>query len=566
MNLQNLFRSYCAPLFYHLAQAFVLNDKRRFIILCMPFWLLVVWATWSVHTHFFFWDTVQLGSQQAHFFYETGFSTLLLPDEMDSGHPPIFGFYLALVWLIFGKTLTVSHLAMLPLLLGIVWQAFLLGEKFLGAWQAVFFPLVLCCNPIMASQAVLVSPDVVLVFFFLLSLNFILHYKTIGFEQYDKKHNRVFAFIENKIKNRTILLKQSRYFTFIQNPRFQSVARTHRSFYWLSLAILGLAMISMRGMMLCVVLFLFDLFHNHSSEFMRQTGAQRINSLLQAAKPYIIGFLAAFSFLLFHYIKKGWIGYHANSEWAEAFQVVDFHGFIKNIGILCWRLMDFGHVFIALIILICFSLLSKVFFTEKRYQTFKKTRTLGVLLGISLLVLTPTLLLYKGLLAHRYLLPIYLILNFLCLKLISDLKTGKWQPFLFMLVFTGLVSGNFWVYPQPISTGWDSTLAHLPYYRLRNEMIQYIDNQGIKYSEVGTTFPNLRPFKLVDLKENTEGDNFSPLDLKKNHYIFYSNVMNDFNKKELAILEKEWQVVKKMTYPNPFCESDMIQVILYTHK
>ena len=79
------------------------------------------------------------------------------------------------------------------------------------------------------------------------------------------------------------------------------------------------------------------------------------------------------------------------------------------------------------------------------------------------------------------------------------MKAGTWQPLLFTMAFMGLLSGNFWVYPQPISTGWDSTLAHLPYYKLRNEMLQYIDNQGIKCSDVGTAFPNWRPSKLVDL-------------------------------------------------------------------
>ena len=91
-------------------------------VLTLPFFAVVAWATWVVRGHFFFWDTVQLASQHAQFFLENGFSTFLLPDEMDSGHPPTFGFYLALVWRVFGKTLSISHLAMLPFLLGIVWQ------------------------------------------------------------------------------------------------------------------------------------------------------------------------------------------------------------------------------------------------------------------------------------------------------------------------------------------------------------------------------------------------------------------------------------------------------------
>ena len=76
-------------------------------------------------------------------------------------------------------------------------------------------------------------------------------------------------------------------------------------------------------------------------------------------------------------------------------------------------------------------------------------------------------------------------------------------------------------------------------------MLRYLDNEGIKRSEVGTAFPNLRPAQLIDLEDiNLQSANFSPVDFNKNHYIFYSNVMNDFNKKELDILEKEWKKVK----------------------
>lgn len=43
----------------------------------------------------FFWDTVQLASKHAHFFYETDFHSIILPNEIDSGHIPTLGIYLA---------------------------------------------------------------------------------------------------------------------------------------------------------------------------------------------------------------------------------------------------------------------------------------------------------------------------------------------------------------------------------------------------------------------------------------------------------------------------------------
>ena len=150
--------------------------------ICLPFFALAIALTWSVKDNFFFWDTIQLASQHAHFFYENNtFSTFLLPDEMDSGHPPTFGFYLAFMWKLFGKTLTVSHLSMLPFLIGIIWQSWQLAEKIVGDGWALLFLLLLIVCPVVAGQAVLVSPDVVLLFFFLMALNGI--FKEINYTQ-----------------------------------------------------------------------------------------------------------------------------------------------------------------------------------------------------------------------------------------------------------------------------------------------------------------------------------------------------------------------------------------------
>ena len=481
--LQNLFRSYFARFMYPLAQAFVLNPILRGCLFCLPFWLYDIWLTWTVRSNFFFWDTVQLGSKHAHYFYETSFQSLLLPDAIDSGHPPFYGMYLALAWTLFGKTLIISHLAMLPFLLGITWQSLKLGEKILGDWQAPLFILILKINPVMAGQSVLMSPDVVLVFFFLWALNAV-------------------------FKN---------------------------NFFLLSLAVFGLSLVSMRGMMAAAMLFVFQLYVSKSKVLSQPS------TFFRLALPYFSGGLSALGFLVFHYIKKGWIGYHAGSEWADAFQVVDFQGFIKNCAVYIWRLIDAGHLFLWFVIV--FTL-----YKNRLKIDFKNTQNLFMLLAISIIILSPTLLIYKGLMQHRYILPIYLIVNLLGLKIITDLKTGKLQIGFYILVYIGLLSGHFWIYPQPIATSWDTTLSHLPYYQLRKDMLQYIDNQHIHYKDIGSAYPNLSSFKYIDLSEST--DSFSPLNFEKNKYIFYSNVMNDFNRKELDALQQHWKPIKTLSaYP-----------------
>ena len=405
MILQNLFRSYFARFMHPLAQAFVLSKILRGFLFCLPFWIYDIVLTSFVQGNFFFWDTIQLGSEHSYFFYENAFSTILLPDSMDSGHPPFFGMYIAAAWTFFGKSLAVSHWSMLPFLLGITWQSYKLGDKILGEWPSILFILILKINPIMSGQSVLISPDIVLVFFFLMALNAI--------------------FINQRV--------------------------------YLTIAIWGLSIISMRGMMTAAMLFIFQfIFKYVLTENTVQNTASKYNfkGIINLISPYLLGGVSALSFLVYHYITKGWVGYHAQSRWAEAFQVVNFQGFIKNIVVFGWRLIDNGHLFLWFILIYNFIKL-------KALSPFKNTRILFLLLIVSIIVLSPTLIVYKGLLQHRYLLPIYLILNLLSLKVISDMKISALRNNWYLVVFIGLFSGQFWIYPQPIATSWDTTLSPL---------------------------------------------------------------------------------------------------------
>jgi hypothetical protein len=561
--------------------------KRPYSI-CYPFFALIIAVTWSVRHNFFFWDTMQLASQHAHFFYENdNFSTFLLPDDMDSGHPPTFGFYLALMWKLFGKSLIVSHLAMLPFLLGSIWQAWELGEKTVGEGWTLWFLLLLVVCPVVAGQAVLVSPDTVLLFFFLMALNAI----------FDNGND-----VGNDVRETS---KVS--LTFEMFKHFN---------YELSIAILGLSAISLRGMMVVFALFIFNflikfnylkslIIHSKTIKntneldelttnkndlktlnnsalneliinknelktikkdvktsvlnfefliFNSKKGPLSIKGILGLFSPFLAGILFAFSFLLYHFMQKGWIGFHSNSPWMPAFEKVNSVAeLIRNSAILMWRLIDFGHLFLWLM---CIYGLIK-----NRGRIYPITRLLILLLITLLIVLTPTLLMYKGLLAHRYLMPIYVVLILLTVKIISDLKNFKVQLIVVLMAFFGLASGNFWVYPQPISTGWDATLVHLPYYELRNEMLQFIDNQQINYEDIGSAFPNQRDFETTDLKKGDPSvqNHFSTYNLSKNRFIFYSNVMNEFSYTDLIELKTNWRIVKSF-------KKGQVEVIFFEKK
>ncbi len=143
---------------------------------CLPFFLFFTLLTFFVKDNAFFWDATLQASKFAHFYYENNFQQLIVPAELDAGHPPLFGIYLALIWKVFGKSLAVAHFAMLPFLLGIVWQVYRLINYFIEKHHFTILLLVLS-NTILLGHSVIVSPDIVFLFCYLLALNGVLYLK-----------------------------------------------------------------------------------------------------------------------------------------------------------------------------------------------------------------------------------------------------------------------------------------------------------------------------------------------------------------------------------------------------
>ena len=410
----------------------------------------------------FFWDTTQLASAHADFFYSTGFSSWLLPDGIDSGHIPAFGFYIAVVWEIFGRTLIASHLAMVPFAMGAVWQLYRLCFRFIPSEFVGIALLLVLLDPTLLSQFTLVSPDVPLVFFFLFGINAVL-------------------------ENRKYVLALSAFLLFLT---------------------------SMRGMMVVVCLLLLDLYCNFSFTVKRRL----FIDLLKRSVLYLPSLIVFVVFNTYHFTQKGWIGYHKDSPWADCFAPVDFKGFVFNIGFYGWRLIDFGRIGIWII---CVGLLFR--WGKSAWQT-KKIRLLLLFTAALMLFLPANMLWAKNLLAHRYLIPIYVIFALLTAALLFKSPLQRKTKLMLSVVWMAvLVSGNFWIYPQKVAKGWDSTLAHLPYYKLRHQAIAYLDRQAIDFKQVQTFFPNESSLDLLEL--NHDQRRFATYDAQSDH-VFYSNIYN----------------------------------------
>lgn len=448
-----------------------------------PFFLFFILLKWFTSNNIFFWDTVQLGAKHALFYYENDFSKILLPDGFDSGHIPAFGMYLALCWKIFGKSLAVSHFSMLPFLFGIVWQSYLLIKKYIKREYLFFALIIFLADPTLLGQASLVSPDIPLVFLFLMGLNAVLR------------------------NNNSLLV----------------------------LSITGLFLVSMRGMMVAFAIFLLDIFFNVQFSGIKHT----IIQLLKKSWIYIPGLLIFIVFSFYHFKMKGWIGYHDDSPWAESFIKVDFKGIIYNLGIFVWRLWDFGRIFLWIVF---FIITVRKFRKLKSDKIFHQFLIILLVVGISLSV---SFIFYRYLSGHRYILPVYLVFSLLTVYLVFEkLESEKVRYVVFFILFVSLLSGNLWIYPPKIAQGWDSSLAHLPYYNLRKDMMYYLKERGIEIEDVSCTFPNNMEQKYLHL--NRSEKKHSELNLDKNQYVLYSNIYNDFSDEQIDRLKTDFILEKKM--------------------
>lgn len=457
----------------------------------LPFYLFFLLLTYWVKDNAFFWDTIQLGSKHAHFFFENGFSNWILPESMDSGHPPIFGAYLALCWKILGKSLVVSHFAMLPFLLGIVYQLDRLIPYYFEKSQQFWVLGLLLSTPVFLGQASLVSPDIVLIFFFLLAWNQIIWQGNIA---------------------------------------------------WKILAFICLGLISTRGMMLVLGVYFFEI---SSIRF-------ELKKIFLLLLQYFPAGIISLTFLLFHFYKTDWIGYHPNSPWAPAFERVDVNGFIKNGAVLVWRCLDFGMIG-AWVILVFFAV--RQFISRKEIE-WRNKGLVRLMICLSLTLL-PSFMLYKGLSQHRYLLPLLVIAVLWILYWLSqniNLKTFRFAAIFMLLTFW---TGHLWVYPDKISQGWDSTLGHLPFYEARKDLLRYIEAEQIPIEKIGAAAFINDSSKYMDLEASDRG--FRRMDFQRDSFIVYSNISNDYSDEQLLDLKQDWELIKD-------CSKGGVKMILYKAK
>ena len=458
-----------------------LSNTFRIHYRLIPYYLFYAAIIVLVINNPFFWDKDVIISKRAFWFVENRFS-LNLPNAYDNGYAPVLSLVLASLWKICGKSLLIGHLLMLPFAIGLIYQFYRFLNYLSDNKRFINFTMILLLfDTTILSQIVVVSNDLILVFFFFLSLNAIL---------YNKRN-------------------------------------------WLYISMLFLSLSHMRGVMACLIVFIFEISMLFNATKGFQAGLRKSMRIIPQYLPAAIIF---FAYQIYHYLQTGWIITHNNSPWIACFETVDFKGFVFNTGILIWRLFDFGRVAFWIVLFIFFLMVLR-----GKLKGDSNIRIMVVLIIVSSIVLFPTMLIYKVLSSHRYLLPVFILVTMLSgYILFVKLPRFRYARTVFVILFISLISGNFWIYPDKIAKGWDSTIAHLPYHGLRKKMIAYIETNQIPFSEVGSDVPNTYPQKITDLTDDERY--FHLKDIKNDKYIFYSNVFNMFTDEEIDELKSEWNL------------------------
>ena len=330
----------------------VRNKKHWFLLLAISATILFVLLKSG---YGFFWDNVMQLSVPANWYYDNNFSSLLVPDEIATGHQPTVSLYLALWWKLLGRTLFVSHIAFAPFIFGIIWQLM----KFIRSTGSVYrgsglILLLLLVDPTLLSQLSLLTFELPLIFFFLLCINSII------------------------------------------DSRYGLLA--------ISFALLSI--ISLRGTICGFGVILFALTYNKA--ILREPSLKRF--------IYFLPGLILFSlFIMWFYIEKGWVIHNSVSlRWPDSSAVASISGIFRNAGIFVWRLVDFGRVGIWLFLMIVFITKGlKVFIQDDNRIA------LLLIIATQAAVFMPIILTSGNPLAHRYLLPIIIPVTILAGSIIN---------------------------------------------------------------------------------------------------------------------------------------------------
>ncbi|MGB0789021.1 MAG: hypothetical protein ACPGQR_05755, partial [Marinirhabdus sp.] len=118
----------------------------------------------------YFWDAVSKATR-ANWIFENNFKTLIVPTQINAGHPPLWITLVAVFYWVFGKSLFSARLLLLLVNLGVFYQLFVLTKRVFAGTVPLWLFFLVCLGPTLVAQTTILNNDMLLLFFTLLGFN-----------------------------------------------------------------------------------------------------------------------------------------------------------------------------------------------------------------------------------------------------------------------------------------------------------------------------------------------------------------------------------------------------------
>jgi hypothetical protein len=420
----------------------------------------------------YFWDNVQQTSKEAYWYYDNNFSSFLPPGFSEGSeivgtgcHPPLMGIMTAFLWKIFGKYLWVSHIFIAFWAFCLVYNTFRLLKHLVQMEIVCYLLPVLLLDSTILSQISIASPDIILLASLILSIRAVL-------------------------ENRRFLLTVSSIF---------------------------LVLINGRGAVTGGIFFIFYIIYQKAVERKNISAGMIFNSLI----PFLPAFLLAGFYYIYYIINNGWFFNNPDSPWAGAGQRPEgFLGILKNIAAFCLRLGENGRFIIYIMGIVALTVLIK---RRKLKATMSGLNlSLAWLFFLLLMFFLYFVVTTTSAMTSRYYMGMFFVFNILIFRLLPGIISINKIKIISVVAVVFLLTGNLWMYPDKISKAWDATLAHMPYYELRAECLDYLENNNFDFTRVSGGFCFKGNQKYIDLNDRdlniSEGTD--------NQFFIYSNISN----------------------------------------
>lgn len=445
----------------------------------------------------FFWDSVSILSDPATFLYENRFTDFSFPEGSVTDNLPL-SMLLAFWWMIFGRSLLATHLLFALFGLALLCQIYKLCVSVLGGKNPEALPWVFA---LVVSDTTLVTQILIPMFDPVLLL------AAIG------------------------LLR-----SLLEGKKAGVLA-----------ASIALAMLRSRGVILLFALGLFEFLHRCGSEDGKFGFDVLRRNFFKNAPKALAGSLALFApaigtavllLALQAHLQQAVFGFSADSPW----QIASAGQIARNVLALPRFLLDFGKIFIWVAA-------AGLFFRFGR-KRFLKAVPATLLLACLCTggVLAAMTLPFRNPLSGRYFLLFFLLFALFAGKMVFSLlpvPKARWVSLGLILLLWG---GHAMRYPEGMAVSWDSTLAHLPYYPLRQEAVDYLEGKGVPPSQVRAFFPYDKPSDAVCLNGKEAGrgafEKFSGS--REAPYVLYSNIAN-LSGREAAGIDSGYVLEKRFS-------------------